>query len=310
LVCQLAAAQPGCTAYDSLRKIYVPRRCAGWSLIDFLAAWHPPTPREQWLQWLQAGSISSHGKLATAEQIVKEGQCFEQIMAGTVEPPINPRIELIYEDESLVVINKPAPLPVHPSGRYNRNSLSSILAEAYPRQKLRVAHRLDANTSGVLVMCRTYQAARAFQPQFSDGLVHKRYVALVHGHPNWSDWTCDARIGAEPQQGGTRSVDASDGLPATTHLKLLQKFPDGTALVEAKPLTGRTHQIRIHLWHLGHAIVGDPLYRCGHTIGNAYTLSVDEPPMCLHAAWISLLHPQNQQRVSFEAELPAWAIHS
>ncbi len=304
---QFAAAQPGCTPYDNLRHIYVPGRFAGWRLIDFLNAWHPPTPREQWLQWLAEGNITTGNRLATADQTVKEGQCFDQHIAGTVEPPINPLIELLYEDESLVVINKPAPLPVHPSGRYNRNSLSSILAEAYPRQKLRVAHRLDANTSGVLVLCRTYQAARIVQPQFSSGTVQKRYVSRVHGHPKWQELNCDARIGAEPQQGGTRSVATADGLTACTQLSILRRLPDGTSLIEAKPLTGRTHQIRIHLWHLGHAIVGDPLYQAGQTYGAAYTLSVDEAPMCLHAAQITLCHPESEQRVSFEANLPLWA---
>ena len=137
--------------------------------------------------------------------------------------------------------------------------------------------------------------------------MQKRYVARVHGHPQWQDLSCDARIGAEPQRGGTRSVATVDGLTACTQLKVLRRLPDGTSLIEAKPLTGRTHQIRIHLWHLGHAIVGDPLYQAGHTYGAAYTLSVDESPMCLHAAQITLSHPESGQRVSFQAAVPVWA---
>lgn len=302
----LAASQPGCQAYDNVRKIYVPRRYAGLPLIDFLDQWHPPTTIAQWQQWIDAGHITAARRPVIASRIVKEGECFEQSMSGTIEPAINPDIRLIYEDDWLVVVDKPAPLPVHPSGRYNRNTLSSLLAEAYPKQKLRVAHRLDANTSGVVVLCRTQQAARRVQPQFSAGQVDKLYWARVHGHPTWDSTECRATISADPSVGGSRAVGTVDGLECCTRFEVLRRDPDGTALVAATPLTGRTHQIRIHLWHLGHAIIGDPLYLADQTCGHAQTTSARSQPMCLHAAQITFTHPASGQRQTFESPAPAW----
>lgn len=302
-----AVSQPGSTAYENLRQIYVPRRFAGLPLIDFLDAWHPPTTRAQWLGWIEAGSICFGGQPVTASQIVKEGQCFDQRMPGTIEPQINANIRLIYEDDLIVIVHKPAPLPVHPSGRYHRNTLANLMASAYPRQKLRVAHRLDANTSGVVVLCRTYHAARLVQPQFSVGQVDKLYLARVHGHPKWDEVTCGASIGSDPQPGGIREVGTPSGLEACTRFKVVERRADGTSLVEARPLTGRTHQIRLHLWHLGFGILGDPLYLPDGGVGSAHTLSVEESPMCLHAWSIAFNHPAGGQRISFDADLPSWA---
>ncbi len=333
-----AQAQPGCAAYESLRQIYVPRRLAGLSLIDFLTAWHPPTPRENWQQWLGAGQITAAGRAVDSHRIVKEGERFDQSLPGTTEPAINPDIRLLYEDEWLVVVNKPAPLPVHPSGRFNRNSLSSLMAEAYPKQKLRVAHRLDANTSGVVVLCRTQHAARMVQPQFSTRDVDKLYWARVHGHPTWEETECRVALTAEAQAGGGRAATSDDDLNAQeclTQFRVLRRDCDGTAIVEAIPLTGRTHQIRLHLQSLGHAIVGDPLYKSlpsdvsptppltsdesavpavVNSLGNTFvaapaiehTLRPEAPPMCLHAAQISFFHPHRKERVTFTAEAPAW----
>ena len=302
----IAHSQPGCQAHDNQRKIYVPRRYAGLPLIDFLDQWHPPTTIAQWQHWIDAGQITAAGREVWASRIVKEGECFEQSMPGTREPAINPDIRLIYEDDWLVVVDKPAPLPVHPSGRYNRNTLSSLLADAYPKQKLRVAHRLDANTSGVVVLCRTQHAARMVQPQFSDGRVDKCYVARVHGHPTWDTMECRATVSSDPQVGGARQVNIADGLECCTLFEVKRRDADGTALIEARPLTGRTHQIRIHLSYLGHSIVGDPLYLPDHAIGEAHTVDVDAPPMCLHSACITFTHPNSGERTTFQSQIPAW----
>lgn len=320
---ELATQQPGCSPYENLRKIFVPRRFAQLMLIDFLDAWHPPTPRAQWAEWIEAGQFTHRGQIVSAEWIVKEGECFEQRMPGTIEPPINPDIRLLYEDDYLVVVNKPAPLPIHPSGRYNRNTLSALMASFYPKQKLRLAHRLDAQTSGVVVLCRTQHAARLVQPQFARGEVAKVYWARVHGHPTWETTECQATISPQPHRHGSRLVDTPDGLQACTQFRVLQRCHDGTSLIEAAPLTGRTHQIRLHLCHLGHAIVGDPLYgsqpqasldaRCS-SAGEG-TMEVDagsaalEPSgvrMCLHSARISLVHPIDGARQTYASLAPEW----
>lgn len=324
---EAASQQPGSTPYDNVFRIFVPRRYAGWKLIDFLDAWHPPTGRKQWLEWLELGRISSLGKIAVPDRIVREGERFDQHLPGTIEPRINPNIRLLYEDDLLVVVDKPAPLPVQPSGRFNRNTLLNLMSSCYPKQKLRAPHRLDANTSGVIVLCRTQHAARLVGAQFerSPSLnaespkqvatgVHKVYVARVHGHPNWEQICCDAPISAEPGPGGRRSVGTCEGQAAVSDFRVTRRCPDGTSLVEAIPLTGRTNQLRAHLSHLGHAIVGDTLYTAEivpTALASAgHTLPVDAPPMCLHAWKIELQHPTSGERVSFSAGRPDWARDS
>jgi UPF0176 protein len=325
IIATYALSQPGCTPYDNLRKIHVAGRFAGLPLIDFLDAYQPRIGRTQWQAWIAAGDIvHMPSRQAVSEtENVKEGQCFEQHMPNTTEPAINPNIVVLHEDASIVVVNKPAPLPTHPSGRFNQNSLLNIVNHAYPNEKLRVAHRLDANTTGLVVLCRKHQSARFIQPQFDENYlrnkntnrilkafpsVKKTYQARVHGHPRWDQLVCTAAISEEPTTArGARSIDQS-GLSAQTEFHVLRRCDDGTSIVEAKPQTGRTHQIRIHLWHLEHAIVGDPLYLPNGGYGDQATLTVEQPPMCLHAQHITFAHPETLASVSFEAPLPCWAL--
>lgn len=307
----VAQSQPGSQPYDNYRYVFVARKFSGLNLIDFLDLYQPNVGKDHWLSWIERGEVTHLGRPVRADQKVREGQQFEHHQPNTIEPPINPNIELLHEDESLVIVNKPAPLPMHPSGRFNRNSLVWILEQAYTQQKLRVAHRLDANTSGVAVLCRKAQSSRYVQPQFAAGRVDKVYWARVHGHPDWKEVTCRLPIGDEPAIGGSRVVsDSSHGLPSVTRFVFKQHMADGTSLIEAHPETGRTHQIRLHAWSLGHAVVGDPLYLRDGAIGCNRTLEVSEPPMCLHSVSISFCHPETKKTVTYSAPLPNWATHS
>lgn len=302
-ITQLAETQPGSKPYTNKREIHVAGRFAGMPLLDFLTAYQPRIEREEWQAWLDAGEIVQEDASAcTADQEVREGQRFIQYTPNTVEPNVNPNITLEYEDDSLIVVNKPAPLPCHPSGRFNRNTLSEILAPAYPQEKLRVAHRLDALTTGVTLLCRKYRPAKLVQAQFAEQRVEKVYLARVQGHPAWEESTCDKSISVEPvSSNGARAID-EQGRSAETQFRVVERFVDGTSLVEARPRTGRTNQIRIHLKELGHSIVGDPLYGSGK---EADTESA--PVMCLHAKSLTLIHPDTNAKTTFEVANPEWA---
>ncbi len=269
---KLSNPLPGSVPYDNVREIHVPGRFDHCTLIDFLDAWHPPIGREQWLAWIGEGSITFQEQVVAPERIVRGGECYVQHMPGTVEPDVNANIELLHEDEFLVVVNKPAPLPSHASGRFNRNTLDYIVGAAYRPEKLRIAHRLDANTTGLVVFCRKHAASRYVQPQFTQHAVEKVYLARVHGHPTWQTMTCDAAISQEPSTRGSRSIDSQQGQAAISDFRVMQRLEDGTSLLEVHPLTGRTNQIRIHLWHLGHAVVGDSLYLLNHELGSSPTI--------------------------------------
>ena len=216
-------------------------------------------------------------------------------------------MEILHEDEALIVLNKPAPLPMHPGGRFNRNTLQHLLNEVYHPQKPRPAHRLDANTTGVVLVTRTRHFAGLLQPQFEAGEVRKFYLVRVQGHPPEDSFSCEAPITEQPGKTGTREVDEDDGLAARTEFQVLRRDADGTALLEARPLTGRTNQIRVHLWHLGFPVCGDTAYLPGHALGTLQTLDVEAPPLCLHAWRIAFVHPFTRQPVEFTAPPPGWA---
>lgn len=303
----LAAAQPGCKPYDNQRQIRVSRRWAGLPLIDFLQHYQPVVPRSHWINWITTGQIRCQGRNVQFAETVRDGQQFTHYQPLTCEPAINPDIQLLFEDNCLVVVHKPAPLPAHPSGRFNRNTLTGLLSQAYPDERLRLAHRLDANTSGVVLLCRTATAAGRVQPQFERGQVNKLYFARVYGLPSWKEFTCRLAIESQPSEGGSRQVcSSSQGHDCVTHFRVTDAFSDGTCLIEARPETGRTHQIRVHLAKLGHAVVGDPLYLRDGSIGSNQTLEVGADPMCLHAHSLTVVHPETQQTVTFRAPIPTW----
>jgi len=145
------------------------------------------------------------------------------------------------------------------------------------------------------------------QRQFIDGLVDKRYLVRVTGHPAHDAFFSDSPISAEPQVLGTHAVDEVDGQPSRTDFTVLERSPDGTALLEAVLGTGRTNQIRIHLWHLGHPVVGDPAYLPGGLLGDTQTLDTDAPPLQLHAWKLSFKHPRTGEPMHFETGRPDWA---
>ena len=308
----IAAQQRGSTPYDNQRWISIPQRCAGMPLLDALQAFYPGYSREQWQQAIDMGDIllpaASKRQFDTrpvsADQIVRDGQRFLQTLRGYTEPPINPNVSLLHQDQAIVVIDKCAPLPVHPSGRFNRNTLEGILEVAYHPEMLRPTHRLDANTTGLVVFARKQVYAKILQSQFTAGTVKKTYLATVHGHPGWDSIGCDLAISKEPIHGGSRLIDP-DGQAALTRFRVRERLPDGRAIIEAIPETGRTHQIRLHLAALGFPIENDPLYLSGGGARDQPDLDLQTKAMGLHSWQLELIHPITRLPTHFEAPLPS-----
>jgi UPF0176 protein len=294
---------PGSIAYDNRKPVIVPLEWNGATLLDCLAGIFKHVPREEWEARLTSGHLLDLEERPVASlHRVQTGERYFVMQPGIVEPEVSTGIRVVYEDEAILVVHKPAPLPVHPSGRFNRNTLHHILQAVYHPQKPRAAHRLDANTTGLLVIARTRHFAGILQPQFERGEVHKTYLVNVTGHPEWDRHVCEAPIGEEPREIGRREIDPESGLPARTEFEVLARRADGTALLQARLLTGRTNQIRLHLSHLGFPVVGDPVYRADRPPGATQTLGPDDPPLQLHAWKLSFLHPLTSQRLHFEAE--------
>jgi RluA family pseudouridine synthase len=299
---------PGSEPYDNFRPLNVAAVHEGRTLFETTCAVFPHLDREYWRSRFAEGQLLDRAlRPVEAERRVRAGEQYLHRLPATREPDVSAAIRVLFEDAALVVIDKPAPLPTHASGRFNRNTLGWILNEVYAPQKLRPVHRLDANTTGVAVFARTRQFARPLMEQFAAGLVEKVYVARIAGVPAAEEFACDAPIGSEQTTLGGRAVDA-EGAAARTEFHVLRRFADRTTLVEARPLTGRTNQIRVHLAHLGWPVVGDQAYLGDGALGQTQTHSLGDPPLCLHAERITLVHPLSGERVLFESEVPNWAV--
>jgi RluA family pseudouridine synthase len=300
-IARMTTPLPGSLPYDNVRPLSVPLRFDGLELMEFLEAMHTHLSREHWLEICRLDRLLCRDEPVQPGRIMRAGERLLHKMPATLEPDVATGVEILHEDDAIVVINKPAPLPMHPCGRFNRNSLIYLLQQVYHPQHLRPAHRLDADTSGVVVFSKSREIAGILQPQFETGDVKKTYLARVHGRPGKELFECHSAI----SDSGIRLPD-ENGACASTLFRRVKNFENGTALLEVTPLTGRTNQIRAHLWSLDLPIMGDPIYLPGKRLGVARSLAVTDPPMCLYAAAIEFDHPLTRRHVRYQAAKPNW----
>ena len=204
------------------------------------------------------------------------------------------KMKILYQDQYLITVNKPAELPVLPDG-WVRDSeyLVKILEEQYG--KIYIVHRLDKITSGVMVFARDAGTHRALNLQFENHEAQKTYHAIVEGNPKWDEKVAKHPLRANVGHKHRTMVDDKNGKPSETRFRVIKRFPE-SALLEAKPMTGRTHQIRVHAYALGHPLVEDVLYGARDQYGFSR-------PM-LHAQTLSFIHPATNERVKFSAPHP------
>ncbi len=286
LIMRAATPLPGSTPYDNHRPLLVPMAFDGRTLLDLLQAVLGYLPPDYWLTEFARGRLlNERREIVGAGQLLRAGERYLHCFPDVVEPDVNAAITILHEDAALAVIIKPAPLPMHAGGRFYRNTLQYLLEQAYKPQKPRPAHRLDANTTGLVLVARTRHYAGRLQQQFATGQVQKRYLVRVQGHPAAESFRCDAPVGAEAGVLGTRRVDWDDGRAACTEFTVLRRDADG----------------------LGLPVRGDSAYLADQQRGGQQTLAVDAPPLCLHAWKLTFTHPLSAQRMEFEAPAPDWA---
>jgi RluA family pseudouridine synthase len=299
---------PGSVPQENRRPVNIPAAHDKRRLLDVLIDLFPQIPSAEWEARCDAGRFINYGgDIRGKDHIVRAGERVLQVFPPDTESPVATDIRVMYEDEALLVIHKPAPLPMHAGGRFHRNTLQHILNIACAPFPPRPVHRLDANTTGIVLFARTRHFCRVLQRQFLDASVDKRYLVRVAGHPDNDVFSCDAPISTEPEVTGTRRIDEVAGLPSRTDFQVVERRSDGTALLEARLSTGRTNQIRLHLRHLGHPVCGDPAYLPDGMTGDTQTLDPSAPPLMLHAWKISFRHPRSGEPMEFEAERPEWA---
>lgn len=302
---------PGSVPYENRRPIRVPKHAEGTTVLDFLKSLNSILPEKQWLDGIQNRRLLLRDQPVTANHVLKAGDELVWIMPGTIEPEVNLDIQPVYEDDAILVIYKPAPLPMHPCGRFNRNSLDYVLRQAMHPYQPRPAHRLDANTCGLLVLAKTRQFAGRLQPQFESGSVYKEYLVKVDNEPEWKSIIVDQPISARPANSVGGRVISEDGFPALTEFEAIGPALDHSGyFLIARPKTGRTNQIRTHLWSIGTPVKNDPHYLKGKQTGATQTLSMEEPPMCLCAYRLEFNHPISHERVKFVSPIPEWAKSS
>ena len=204
-------------------------------------------------------------------------------------------MKIIYEDKHLLVVDKPAGLSVLPDG-WEKNSeyLVKMLQEQYG--KIFIVHRLDKITSGVMVFARDAEIHRALNIQFENHEAQKTYHAILEGNPKWEEKVAKHPLRANVGHKHRTMVDDRNGKPSETRFRVMKRYQE-SALVEAKPMTGRTHQIRVHAYALGHPLVEDLLYGARDRYGI--------PRPMLHARSLSFTHPVSNEKVKFSAPHPA-----
>lgn len=276
---------------------------AGERLDAFVARRCPELSRSHARRLIDAGLVTVGGRARKASERLSDGDEVTVVVPPPEEMMLEPEevpLAVIYQDNDIIVVNKPAGMPVHPAPGHPGGTLVNALLAACPDLQgisgtLRpgIVHRLDKDTSGLLVVAKNGRAMRALQEQLKERTVHKAYLALARGVPIPREGQIEAPIGRS-QTNRKKMAVIQGGRDATTRYRVIEAF-DGAALLEVEPVTGRTHQIRVHLSAIGHPVLGDAVYgRASPLIGR----------QALHAWKLEFGMPLGGRRVEFESPLP------
>ena len=289
---------------------------AGWRLDRALADAVPILSRERLKALIRSGAVETEGKALRDPAVKVRGEEALRIAVPEAAPPHNePQeipLEIVFEDEHLLVVDKPAGLVVHPAAgnldgtlvnallHHCRGSLSGIGGVARPG----IVHRIDKDTSGLLVVAKTDVAHEGLAKQFAAHTIERRYLAIVNGIPKAAQGTVDAPLArSATNRKKIAIVEGKRGKRAVTHWRRLGVLADA-ALVECRLETGRTHQVRVHMASIGHPLLGDPVYgRSGKTHGKLLS-KLGFQRQALHAAGLGFTHPVTKNRLSFSSPMP------
>ncbi|MEM7305881.1 MAG: RluA family pseudouridine synthase [Planctomycetota bacterium] len=286
-------------------RIEVPRALAGTRFDRVLAKLVPGRSGAQLQKLVRRGGVKVDGKKVVRSNFaVRGGESITLRLSEPAEPAVE--LDYLHVDEDVAVVAKPAGMMTHPTERYRGGSVSELAVQRFgplpsisgPEERWGIVHRLDRETSGVLVLARTPEALDRLRNQFRARTVDKVYLALVYGAPDEESFDVELALGPAPGQRDLQRVDPA-GRASFTSFRVLGRG-ERLALVECRPRTGRRHQIRVHLWAKGHPIVGDKLYRPQGGVERIRGL----PHHALHAERLAFDHPRTGERLELRAPLP------
>ena len=282
----------------------------GERLDKYLSIIYPDFSRSFFQKLIKDSSVFVNDKVEKASYIVKLEDVvtihFPDAVQTTIKPE-NIHLDIIYEDDDLLIVNKPKGMVVHPSaGHYTgtlvngimyhcKDSLSGINGEIRPG----IVHRIDMDTTGSLIVCKNDFSHINIAEQIKEHSVNRIYEGIVCGNVKEDEGTIEGPIGRHPVERKKMAINEKNGKPAITHYKVLERFGNYTYM-QFKLETGRTHQIRVHMSSIGHPLLGDSLYSSGKSPFKALQ------GQTLHAKTIGFVHPTTQQYVEFEAPLPEY----
>ncbi len=293
---------------------------AGWRLDKFLAHCAPDLSRARIQDLIGTGHVASASKpIAENSFKIKSGQTFDLTIPAAAPVSIaaqNIPLNIIYEDNDILVLNKPPGLVIHPAaGNADRTLVNALLAHCGDslsgiggEKRPGIVHRIDKDTSGVLVIAKHDTAHHHLSKQFADHTIERRYHAFVWGMPNPSKSTIHGNIGRSQQNRKKMAVMRSGGKRATTHYHVIKSFGHIASLIECRLETGRTHQIRAHMTHAGHPLIGDQTYGKPRKIRGLEMDLQDYlyqfPRQALHAKSLAFTHPISLKWLDFQSDLP------
>ncbi|MBD5106268.1 MAG: RluA family pseudouridine synthase [Lachnospiraceae bacterium] len=263
-------------------------------------------------QLIKEKQLFVNGVPVKASYRVKEGDHILFSIPKAVEPDIEPEnieLDILYEDEALLIVNKPKDMVVHPApGHYSGTLVNAILYHCKGNLSgingiLRpgIVHRIDKDTTGALIVCKSDTAHNHIAAQLKAHSIQRKYYAIVHGAIKEEEGTVEGAIGRDPFDRKKMCINEKNGKPAVTHYKVLERF-DGYTYISCQLETGRTHQIRVHMTSIGHPLLGDEVYG---KRASKFRLQ----GQTLHAGSIGFIHPLTETYMEFQAPLPEYFSH-
>ena len=291
------------------KEIFVTEEISGDRIDKFLSEQCEELSRSFIQKLLKSGEVFVGAKAVKPSYKVTEGDMISFEVPEAVEPEILPEdipLDIVYEDHDVILVNKPKGMVVHPAaGHYTgtlvnalmyhcKDDLSGINGVMRPG----IVHRIDMDTTGVLIICKNDLAHNSIAEQLKEHSITRRYQAIVHGNLKVDEGIVDAPVGRHPQDRKKMCINHQNGKHAVTHYKVLNRF-NGYTHIECRLETGRTHQIRVHMSSIGHPLLGDAVYgpaKCPFKLQG----------QTLHAGILGFVHPRTGEYMKFEAPLPEY----